>query len=315
MKPADENSVSVVIPVFGRECVFATVAFLLSQRYAAVFRIIIVDNGNGPELAGRLAALAGDTCEVIRLDENRGGSAAYIAGMDYAMRFCPDADFVWLLDDDAVPNEGTLDGLLKVMERELERDPKVASVGSAVVSAERPGVIAECGARFSPLFGHARPCLKGRALADVGSTAVEVSYAAACSLLVNKAAVSACGFWEDVFIHFDDIEWGLRVGKAGWRNFATTASTVVHPDFHGYDESRCWMTYFDARNKYWLASKYGPLHVCLARIKNAIFDLKALLTGRLRASIAYRHLAWKDYKAGVRRTRAEVIAHLEETAP
>lgn len=306
--------IPVVIPVFGRECVFTSVAFLREQKYADALRFVIVDNGNGSGLSNRLAELSGGDCHVIRFDENRGGSAAYIAGMDYAMRECPDADFVWLLDDDAVPNAGTLPGLLKTMDELIAANPKVASVGSAVVSAEHPGVIAECGARFSPLFGHARPCLKGRALADVGSTAVEVSYAAACSLLVNKAAVSVCGFWEDVFIHFDDIEWGLRVGKAGWRNFATTASTVVHPDFHGYDESRCWMTYFDARNKYWLASKYGPLHVCLARIKNAIFDLKALLTGRLRASIAYRHLAWKDYKAGVRRTRAEVIARLEGTA-
>ena len=299
--------VAVIVPVFGRECVFTTVAFLRAQPYADSLRFVIVDNGNGPALSNRLAALEGSDCHVIRFDENRGGSAAYISGMGYAMRECPDADWVWLLDDDAVPNAGTLPGLLKTMEAQIAVDPKVASVGSAVVSAEHPGVIAECGARFSPLFGHARPCLGGRRLADVGEVTLPVSYAAACSLLVNKAAVVACGFWEDVFIHFDDIEWGLRVGKAGWRNFATTASTVIHPDFHGYDESRCWMTYFDARNKYWLASKYSPLHVCLARIKNAIFDLKALLTGRLRASIAYRRLAWKDYRSGVRRTRAELL--------
>lgn len=307
-----KRPVAIVIPVFGRDSAFASIDLLRRHCPAGSLRFVVIDNGNAPELAARLAALEGDDCHVVRMDENRGGSAAYIAGMDYALRRMPEAKFVWLLDDDAVPNEGTLDGLLKVMEDELRRNQKVASVGSAVISTERPGVIAECGARFSPLFGHARSCLGGRRLADVGEITLPVSYAAACSLLVNPAAVKACGFWEDVFIHFDDIEWGLRVGNAGWTNLATTASTVVHPDFHGYDDNRAWMTYYDARNKYWLASKYGPLHVCLARIKHLLFDLRARLTGKLRVSIAYRRLAWADYRAGVRRLRRDLVGLVEK---
>lgn len=299
------EQVSVVIPVFGRKDALATVAFLRAHAHGVRLYFIVVDNGNPPGLSEELAALSAGDCEVVRFEENRGGSAAYIAGMERAMELV--GDYVWLLDDDAVPDEGTLPGLLRKMEACRAENPKTASVGSAVLRKESPGVIMECGARFSPLLGHASPCLGGRRLESVGERTVEVDYAAACSLLVNKSAVKACGFWEDVFIHFDDIEWGLRVGRAGWKNFATTASTVVHPDFHGYDEKRSWMTYFDARNKYWLASKYGPLHVFLARMKNLAFDLKTRLTGRLPASIAYRRLAWADYKAGIRRTRAELM--------
>ena len=47
--------IPVVIPVFGREDVFKTVALLRSQEYAARLRIIVIDNGNEAGLSARLA--------------------------------------------------------------------------------------------------------------------------------------------------------------------------------------------------------------------------------------------------------------------
>ena len=307
------KTIPVVIPVFGREDVFETVARLRSQGYAAGLRFVIVDNGNEPTLSARLASLAGENCHVVRFEENRGGSAAYIAGMDFARRNYPESSYVWLLDDDAKPNAETLPSLVETMDRLVAENPRTASVGSTVVSAKDPDRIVECGASFSPLLGHAFPKLGGCRLSSVGQQVVRVDYAAACSLLVNVAAVEACGFWGDVFIHFDDIEWGLRVTKAGWRNYATTTSTVVHPEFDP-EKAGPWVCYFDSRNMLWLASKYGWLHVAAARFKDTLKNLRARLTGRHRERIPYRQLAHADFKAGIRRTRAEVIAAVAGTS-
>lgn len=306
-------SVPVVIPVFGREDVFETVARLRSQEYAAQMRFIVIDNGNEAELSAHLASLAGENCHVVRFEANRGGSAAYIAGMDFARKNFPESPYVWLLDDDAKPNEETLPSLVETMDRLVAENPRTASVGSTVVSAKDPDRIVECGASFSPLLGHAFPKLGGCRLSSVGQQVVRVDYAAACSLLVNVAAVEACGFWGDVFIHFDDIEWGLRVTKAGWRNYATTTSTVVHPEFDP-EKAGPWVCYFDSRNMLWLASKYGWLHVAAARFKDTLKNLRARLTGRHRERIPYRQLAHADFKAGIRRTRAEVIAAVAGTS-
>ena len=316
--PQDMNStiitcIPVIIPVYRRDDVFAIVEMLRSQAYAASLRFVVIDNGNGPELSLRLAALVGVDCHVIRFDSNRGGSAAYIAGMDFARKNYPESPYVWLLDDDAKPNAETLPTLVEAMERLVAENPRTASVGSTVVSAKDSDCIVECGASFSPLLGHAFPELAGRPLSAVGCRIVPVDYAAACSLLVNAAAVEACGFWEDVFIHFDDIEWGLRVTKAGWRNYATTASTVVHPEFDP-EKAGPWVCYFDSRNMLWLAAKYGGLHVIAAWIKDGLKNLRARLTGRHRERIPYRKLAHADFKAGIRRTRAEVIAAVEGTS-
>ena len=128
---------------------------------------------------------------------------------------------------------------------------------------------------------------------------------------MRTEAVRAIGFWEDVFIHFDDIEWGVRAMRAGWRNYATTASVVVHPEFDP-EKAGPWICYFDARNQYWLASKYGRLHVLCARLKNLLKDIRARLLRHHPERIVYRALAWRDYRAGVRRTRGEAIRTVEE---
>ena len=305
------KKIPVIIPVFGRADAFATIALLRAQSYAPKLYFIVIDNGNEATLSSRLASLAGEDCHVVRFDENRGGSAAYIAGMDFARKNYPDSPYVWLLDDDATPNVQTLPALVETMERLVSENPRTASVGSTVVRAKDPECIVECGASFSRFLGEAFPKLAGCRLSAVGHRTVRVDYAAACSLLVNVAAVEACGFWEDVFIHFDDIEWGLRVTKAGWRNYATTASTVVHPEFD-QEKAGPWVCYFDSRNMLWLASKCGWLHVVAAQIKDGLKNLRARLTGHHPERIPYRKLAHADFKAGIRRTRAEVVAAIEE---
>lgn len=305
------EKVSVVIPVFGREDVFDSVAMLRAQEYAGALRLIIVDNGNEPVLAARIAALVAPDCQVIRFETNRGGSAAYIAGMECALKEHGEAQLVWLLDDDARANERTLPQLVSTFRELATRDERVASVGATVVSAEDELRIIECGARFSTLLGKAFGRLRGERLTAAADKVLRVDYSAACSLLVNKAAVWAVGFWEDVFIHFDDIEWGVRATKAGWHNYATTRATVVHAEFDP-DKAGAWICYFDARNQFWLAAKFGALHVTLAYVKNAMKNLRARIFGYHRDRIAYRRLAWQDYRQGIRRTRAEVMRIVEE---
>ena len=302
----------VIIPVYGRDDVFSTVEMLRTQKYSAFLRFIVIDNGNGRELSVRLASLAGADCRIVRFDENRGGSAAYIAGMETARREFPESRYVWLLDDDATPNGRTLPALVETMEELVAADGCVASVGSTQLSLADPVRIVECGTRYSLFLGHAFPQLAGKSIMDVGRRILRVDYAAACSLLVNVAAVEACGFWEDVFIHFDDIEWGLRVKDLGWSNYATTASTVIHPE-GGASKSGSWLCYFDSRNQLWLASKYGWIYVAAARSKDFLKDFRDLMCGNS-DRIHYRQLAHADFKTGIRRTRAEVISAVVKTS-
>ena len=299
-------AIPVVIPVFARDDVFGTVAFLRNQDYASGLYFIVIDNGNAAELSSRLKMLAGEDCEVISFSENRGGSAAYIAGVEAAMKRTPQPPYIWLLDDDAKPNGRTLPALVEKMEVLLKGNPCIASVGSTQLSLSNPRRIVECGTRYNLFLGHAFPQFAGQDIESAGDKTVKIDYAAACSLLVNTAAVRECGFWEDVFIHFDDIEWGLRVNDRGWINYATTASTVVHPE-GGAGKSGAWICYFDSRNQLWLASKYGRAYIAAALFKDFLKNIRDRLQGNAER-IAYRKLAHADFKAGIRRSRKDVIA-------
>ncbi|MEZ5671363.1 MAG: hypothetical protein R3E08_02885 [Thiotrichaceae bacterium] len=46
---------------------------------------------------------------------------------------------------------------------------------------------------------------------------MDVEYVAAASLLIRAQVAKKAGLWRDYFIHFDDVEWCLRIGKMGHR--------------------------------------------------------------------------------------------------
>ena len=303
MKP-----VSVVIPAYRRENVLSTVPFLQGQRYGDELRIVVVDNGNPPELSARLRGMTGPHVKVISFPENRGGSAAYIAGVEYAMREHLDSDAVWLLDDDAVPDSETLPGLYDALAARQSVDAKVACMGSTIVDAAAPDRVVETGAKFSVLLGRAFGCNAGKTVASLPGGVVPVDYCAGCSVLIPKAVITSCGFWEDVFIHFDDVEWGLRAKRRfGYRSFATTSSLVRHPRFDP-EKAGAWICYFDARNMYWLAEKYGFVAVLCARAKNWMKDMRARLAHWHPERVPYRRLAYADFVKGIRRSRSELEA-------
>lgn len=250
-----DTTVAVVIPVYGREDAFVTVGLLRKWPSACRLRILIVDNGNGPELSARLGTLAGDDCEVIRLETNQGGAGAYRAGMLAALK--TDAEYLWLLDDDALPNERTLPGLLSVFAEESARGgAPVGVVGSAMLGRVHPKLVTEVGCHVSRLTGLRRRYLEGADIESLGERTFPVDYCAAASFLVRREAVEKVGVFEDIFIHQDDVDFCFRVREGGFRVLATTRSTVNHPE--ETEKFALWLLYFDRRNKIWMIDRHLP---------------------------------------------------------
>ncbi len=250
------KSISVVIPVFAREDVFETVAFLGEQPYADSLRIVVVDNGNASELAERLLGLAHPRCEVIRLEENRGGSGGYIAGVNHAMTHHSDTEFLWLLDDDAEPETETLPSLFRHFASLSERGEKIAGTGSAMLGKQNRDRVTEIGASINWRTGSFIPFQHGEMIDTVPPSPREVPYCAAASLLVTKEAIREQGFFVDVFIHYDDVEWCFRLRKAGWKFYAVPESRIRHPEPSG--RSADWLLYYDIRNYLWFCGLYRP---------------------------------------------------------
>lgn len=206
-------------------------------------RVLVVDNASDQPL-DRVPVPAGLQVEFLRLDRNRGGSGGYNAGMAHALATgVPPAsapEFLWLLDADARPTRGALVGLIEALDAHQE----FAAMGSSIADPDT-GEIFEIGGRLDRCFGTYRPAFDAHR-PPPGSVA-DVTYAAACSLLVRTETARRAGPMPDVFLNGDDIEWCIRLRqRTGMRIGATTDSVVRHPRFARAGQTRT--RYLMARN-------------------------------------------------------------------
>lgn len=110
-------SVSAVVVTYNRLPFLKEVIQALQNSATIVDHIIIVDNNSNQETFDYLTAL-GDQIEYVRLDENIGGAGGFNRGVRYFMEHTND-EFVWLMDDDTVPNVTTLTELLAFAKQTL----------------------------------------------------------------------------------------------------------------------------------------------------------------------------------------------------
>jgi len=230
--------------------------------------------------------------KILQNDENLGGTGGFNRGLDYAFSLPDDSyDYIWLLDNDVVVHPNCLRVLVNI----LESRPDAAIAGSTMMQMTSPYRINEIGAKVD--LHHGRLLLrrhgeevslwKGRSLAELLqddtldlSEAIdncpqveEVDYVAAASLLVRGHAAKKAGLWSDFFIHFDDVEWCLRIKKFGYKILASSNSLIWHVP--GDFKIPTWILYYDTRNLLYLIAKHGSrkglYNVRLWIIRRAIY--------------------------------------------
>ncbi len=194
---------------------------------------------------------------------NLGGAGGFNAGMRWVLGHAPDAEFMWLLDNDAKIEKQTLKHLVAVMRAFKD----AAMCGSCIMNIDDKDEIIEAGAFIDYKKGGTRRNLfvPGRAMVKAGRDNISsnayanVDYVAACSLLARVRAVRKTGIWhESLFIYWDDMEWGARFEKHGYRVLASRDSIVYHPSWRKrtMDNSAIWRSYYRTRNSLWFFRQY-----------------------------------------------------------
>ncbi|MDY6973454.1 MAG: glycosyltransferase family 2 protein [Thermodesulfobacteriota bacterium] len=216
--------------------------------------IVVVDNNSSD---GTVQAIESSypAVQLIRNPENLGGAGGFNTGMRWALENRPDAEYMWLLDNDILVDKNALRALVDVM----NTNPQAAICGSKIVNTDNHDEVIEVGAFIDYSFGEIRRNMpEWRELQD--PTAVfEVDYVAACSLLARTSSVREVGIWHDeFFIYWDDMEWGARFNAFGYKVLATNASIVYHPTWAGRtaDNTAVWRNYYRTRNSLWFFNNY-----------------------------------------------------------
>lgn len=311
---------TVVVTWNRRDDLLRLLASLAKLDYPARrLAVLVVDNasedGTVEAVQERFPAV-----RILRNPENLGGAGGFNAGMGWALTNRPDAEYLWLLDNDALVTPDALTALVSVM---ADR-PNAAVCGSRIVDIEDRRTLIEIGGFIDFRKGGVRRNIPSSdALADPAAV-FAVDYVAACSLLARTAHVREAGLWrESFFIYWDDMEWGARFAALGRDVLAVSGSVVYHPSWTGRaaGNSAIWRDYYRTRNSLAFFSVYTSgarrkLLLCKMALRFLAIAVLTGLRSRTRHSMAFikgisDFLEGRSGKAEFSTPPNDLAAHLE----
>jgi len=104
-------NVCVVTVTYGNRWAFLKQVITKTLSFAQVTQIVVVNNASGYNLEQNLQEFNSEKVIVLNNPENLGSAGGYKQGINYAGKNSM-ADFIWLLDDDNLPEANTLTNLL-----------------------------------------------------------------------------------------------------------------------------------------------------------------------------------------------------------
>ena len=195
-----------------RECLTA-----LRAQTRPVDAFLVVDSastdGTGPMLAAEFPDVP-----VHRLETNQGGAGGFHAGVERA--HAEGHDWLWLMDDDTIPNPDALERLVAAHATASELGPAPMILASKVVWTD---------GRLHPM-NTARPAVSQMdGLVDSASNGLLLLRSASfVSLLLDRRAVDRYGLpIKRYFIWSDDVEYTARVLRHE-RGYLVPGSVVHH---------------------------------------------------------------------------------------
>jgi len=207
--------------------------------------ITVLDNGSTDDSAERIRAAHPDVT-LLRSERNLGAAGARNRLFGHARE--KGADYLLVLDNDTVVDEGFLEPLVRAM----EDDPGAVTACGTILEYGRRDVIWFGGGRLIPFRGmavHERVGERFDPGASGGPRAV--SYLTVCMTLYRGSALDRIG-WQDerYFVYLEDIEHSARIHRSGGRQLYVPASVIYHKV--GGERESAFRLYYCVRNRFLL---------------------------------------------------------------
>jgi len=243
---------AVVVVTYNRRALLLDCLAALRAQSRAPQRIHLIDNASSDGTAEALRAagwLDRAEFDYHRLADNLGGAGGFAAGLERAV--AQGADWVWMMDDDAMPAPDALAALLD----------------AASDAANLYGSVAVAGEHLAWSMTSTGTGQRIARVADLPPRA-EVEFLPFLGILVHRDLVARIGVPDArYFLAADDLEYCLRAGASGARCVLVAASRIEHPAAVSYTFAlpgrtlHClalppWKRYYDTRNRLFVARRY-----------------------------------------------------------
>jgi len=252
---------------------------------------ICVDNGS-TDGSDRLVEERFPNVELMRTGANLGFAGGNNVGIRRALG--RDADWVLLLNNDAVAEAGVASAL----DRAERARPDVGLLACKVLS-EDGQTVQYAGARFNRWLGYS-----GRVRTDGPDELRDVARADGAAMAVSRAAVERAGLLDtELFAYVEDVEWSLRIRRAGFSVVFVPDARVRHKG-SAATGGRASTTnlYYDTRNTIVVSERHAPLPRGLRALRRGVVvgtHLALSLSHPARLAAARAVLAgWRDARAG-----------------
>lgn len=221
---------------------------------------------------------------VINLKENTGGAGGFYYGLNFLKDEMDTIDWVWMMDDDAIPDINALENLCKYAHNESN------------IYASLPQEQGICS------WSNLNMDSKELNFVNNYNEIEEVKWAPFLGFFISLDLVKMIGLPnKGYFLAADDVEYSMRAKKYGSQIFIVRDSILNHPLSDTYKISIGyrsltnlrlipWKRYYDTRNRIFIAKKYYGLRLYTQTIPASFLRLMATLiyeTNRLKQAKAF----------------------------
>jgi GT2 family glycosyltransferase len=277
----------VILNTNRRDDTLACVGSLYQDAYPHQ-TVIVLDNASTDGSAEAIRA-AFPQAVLLPLDTNRGYTGNNNVGIAAALK--AGADWVLVLNEDTVLAPHCIQRLVD----EGERDARIGIVGPLVYHADEPTVIQSAGGWMD---GRWRAGHLGANELDRGQfqAARDVGWISGCAIMVRRAAIEQVGMLDDRFFYYwEETEWCVRTGRAGWRLRHVPAAKIWHKGVKRDYRPGPSVSYYHVRNRFLLlATHRAPATAWISAWTETLRTITAYtLRPKWRDKRAHRDAMWR----------------------
>ncbi len=238
-------NIGVVIVTYNRLDKLKHALALFDRQTVPPAYVLVVDNASTDGTGAYLQQWKGEESafsrHVISSASNTGGSGGFYMGLEAAQKL--DAQWIWLSDDDAFPEENALEEAECFLERKKGELEGISAFCGCVINGGRYDLdhrrrITRQGLRITETACPESDYEKEMFSLDT------ISYV---GIVINKPYLDKVGLTEkDFFIWYDDTEHSLRLGRAG--KMYCVPAIRIHHDTPAANGELNWKTYYGTRN-------------------------------------------------------------------
>ncbi len=279
--------ITVILNTNRRDDTLACLESLLANSYPN-HKAIVLDNASTD---GSVEAIRASfpAVEIISLTKNEGYAGNNNVGIRAACE--QGADWVFVLNEDTILAPACLEQLV----RAGESDSRIGIVGPLVYHHDEPGVIQSAGGELGPHW-EARHIAQNEA--DRGQFAAphRVDWISGCAILVRRAVIDQVGMLDTKFFYYwEEVEWCLRAGKAGWSLLHVPAAKLWHKGVQRNYRPKPSVAYYNTRNRFMMLKKHrAPLGIWIYTWAQTLRTLTSYtVRPKWRASRDHRDAIWR----------------------